>query len=454
MLSKRPFRTITAAVVTALLLAGCASSPDLGVETAASEEEPHGLADDAGTMWQRVDIDFLDESRIDSIAVGAGRLWAAVFVEQSPPDGGWQLWSSSDAVTWQQEDLLVAGLPPLVQCSASESGTCLRGSVTISGDDDSFVFARFVDESVLDALGIPFEPRVMGAEWVLRYDGEGWSSFSPQTNGLLARDAPPGFWDPTAGAHHSATHKGTTVMVARGAWFEPWRTTHDAFHARLIDESGRGAVIHGMREPFTAEPFDTRDHRLADVVVHTGDEWMAVGRVQYFGLDSATYSLGVWTSADGRDWGLRTLPVPEGGRLLPVEAIAVGDPGIVVSGRLEPALTPEAPGNYLAATAIVMFSTDGMRSYEAIPLKVDGVDTPMAPAHVSWVGDRFVAASGNARGQHLWQSFDGLEWTLVERTLDRPAPSTEVLRWGSGLVARTNTLIIVSGIDESSDGAQ
>ncbi|HRP99808.1 MAG TPA: hypothetical protein PK781_05030, partial [Terrimesophilobacter sp.] len=267
------------ALTMVILLAGC-SAPDIpGDETDGKTGVPNDVAADVGVDWELAETGFDEGSEVRSIATGAGRVWVEVFVEGAGCDE-LQLWWSADALTWQREDLAAAGIPEEALCNLGVSSFA-PGPTEMSGDDDTFTFGLFLDEPMLDLLGISYTTHVRGAEWVLRFDGEIWSSHGLPGNGLLERQTLPGYWDGASTPRDSATVNGATMFVTTGGWFQEGRTTGETFHARYVDSEGVGSVIQSLGEPFLAAD---GEFRRSDFVTHNGTEWIVVGELGV-GLD-------------------------------------------------------------------------------------------------------------------------------------------------------------------------
>lgn len=424
-----------------LLMAGCSTPVEPDASPAPDPEVEAALAPDAGEVWEPVAVPIPDDSRITGIAEGAGRLWITVQVDAPESSVGLQVWSSADAVTWEEVDLIGAGMPVRALCLPGREPECVTPSASMSGDESTFTLGVFVAEDTLTALGIAFTPRVIGAEWVLRFDGDDWSSHSPAENGLLARSAAEGYWDGTGPAVDSASFEGATLFVAKGGWYQERRTSGEAFHARLLDASGQGSVIHGDREPFAGGD----EFRQAKVVTHTGKQWVVVGE-----LGAGLQGLGVWQSPDAVEWALTRVPPPVGGGNYQVQSIASGDDVTVVGAFVNPdggaGSTEQSP--FDQTTAVVLRSTDNS-AFEVIALPVpdDGEDYRALRTNVTWQVDRFFAVGTFMRVTRLWQSFDGRDWSLIEMEDPYRTPEDDVLRWGDGLVAHSRSIVIVSGIE-------
>lgn len=425
MTTNRIATVITTLLASALLLSSCAASGQTENPPQESAAEP---ARDLGETWERFDLDFDGEGSIIELTAGAGRLWISVSVDDAGCDE-LQLWSSSDAAEWVREDLTAAGLPADLLCSLDSSVYLSRSLVRISGDDVSFTLALFLDESLLSTLGIPFEPQVWGAEWVVRFESGEWNSYSPEVNGLLERDAPAGFYDSTGPAVDSASADGATLFVAPGGWFGEGRTTGEAFHARLLDAEGVGTVIHGLREPFSPGP---GTFRSSDFVTHTGAEWLVVGKESY-GRDG----IAVWAGANAQEWDFTLIPGPAGGSYL-VEGLAHGSTGTVIVARI----IPESAGD--PVRAVVLHSANG-REFDEIELELDASMGAPQSTRVSWVSDRFVVTVGGLGDHQLWQSFDGHDWNEFGSTVPYYRPNGAIVPWGSGWVAHGASSILTTG---------
>jgi hypothetical protein len=339
--------------------------------------------------------------RVSGIAV-AGRTRVAVGSANGYP----AIWSAPGVGRWRRISsaaLIRPGLGTLASVVHGRPGWLAVGAVTAGPSSRPVVVASAGQAGWQAADG---EPAFRGAGITLSQAAAGRSG-----NVIVGRQVIPARTVTKTTIVHRHKHVIKHVIPSRivaAAWWS-------AGLSGWARETGAGAA-----------DLDGPGARQMDAVTAAGSGYVAVG--------SLRRAPAVWTSANGRQWALTTLPPPAGARGGALQQVAAQGRVIVATGNETTAA---------GTAAFAAYSTDGGRSWQQTLLSAHGglaAVTALAAAGGGFEAVGTVGRPGNQR-VIVWSSRDGVGWHARE-----PAGTGLSGRGSQAITALTSSGSLLTGV--------